>query len=149
MKLSITINVSHGTVLFEFVCCGLQSVVSSQSRLVCPDMSIVGVFSVLWIVCRLFCVVCRRSCVVCRVLCVVCRVCRVVYCVLRVRCSVLLFVCLFALWFACLLVALFFKRLCSTSPPSGNQVDGLPLVLHNTRAVVVGVLLGPALFNDN
>ena len=28
--------------------------------------------------------------------------------------------------------------------PSGNQVDGLPLVLHNTRAVVVDVPHPPA-----
>ena len=31
----------------------------------------------------------------------------------------------------------------STSPPSGNQVDGLPLVLHNTGAVVIGRQMTP------
>ena len=30
----------------------------------------------------------------------------------------------------------------STSPPSGNQVDGLPLVCHNTRAVVYEIKMG-------
>ena len=35
----------------------------------------------------------------------------------------------------CMVVCTFeiFKRTCSTSPPSGNQVDGLPLVAHNER----------------
>ena len=26
---------------------------------------------------------------------------------------------------------------CSTSPPDGNQVDGLPSVIHNTHAIVL------------
>ena len=32
----------------------------------------------------------------------------------------------------CMVVCTFeiFKKTCSTSPPSGNQVDGLPLVAH-------------------
>ena len=43
----------------------------------------------------------------------------------------------------------FLKLFYSTSRPSGNQVDGLPLVLHNTRAVLVSFPLGPALSDDN
>ena len=27
--------------------------------------------------------------------------------------------------------------ICSTSPPGGNQVDGLPPVLHNNRAITI------------
>ena len=43
----------------------------------------------------------------------------------------------------------FYKVLYPTSRPSGNQVDGLPLVLHNTRALVSGVPLPLALSDDN
>ena len=46
-------------------------------------------------------------------------------------------------------IYIFCEVLYSTSRPSGNHVDGLPLVLHNTRALVSGVLLPPALFCDN
>ena len=48
---------------------------------------------------------------------------------------------------SCILSKLkYFKILYSTSLPSGNQVDGLPLVLHNTRLLVSGVPLLSALF---
>jgi len=79
------------------------------------------------------CVLSVVSCVlgvVCCVLGVVCCVLCVVCCVLW-SCCVLLFTCLFVPWFACLLVSLFFKGLHSTSCPSENQVDGLPLVSHS------------------
>jgi len=49
-----------------------------------------------------------------------------------------------------LCVNYFFRKVVySTSRPSGNQVDGLPFVLHNTRAVVLGLPLPPALSGSN
>ena len=82
---------------------------------------------------------------------------RVASCVLRVEvvcCIVCAFdclcVCLFLPWFVCMLACArsLLLRHYSTSPPSGNQVDGLPLVLH-TRAVLLGPPLPSALFWDN
>ena len=92
-------------------------------------------------------------------------------CVLRVACCVLLnarcvlgvvcyifcafdcsCVCLVLRLFVCMSACVrdrFLLRHYSTSPLSGNQVDGLPLVLHKTRAVVLGPPLRSALFNDN
>ena len=54
-----------------------------------------------------------------------------------------LFVCVSVCQCACFQYLIY-----STSHPSGNQVDGLPLVLH-TRALVVGVDLPPALSGNN
>ena len=45
-------------------------------------------------------------------------------------------------------ISIILKLFYSTSRPSGNQVDGLPLVLH-TRAVLVSFPLGPALSDNN
>ena len=66
---------------------------------------------------------------------------------------VLLFVGVFvvALFFSCVcwrIVVFCLSTLYSTSPPGGNQVDGLPPALHSTGAVVMGRPGSPAKMCD-
>ena len=83
--------------------------------------------------------------------------CWVLYVVVSVPLIVCMFVCSFVCLFVCLLVCAVDSIEALLYEPSGNQVDGLPLVLHrssfdsqsNTRAVVLGPPLRSALFGDN